>query len=314
MTTHFKLAPLEFPGDLHPTAARVELGLTLYLDDPGHWARDAAPRLAATLIEYAPAGALKWFTTSTSGTWRRVGDAEGLRQVHEGFATQGHRLGTHLRHGFYFQLADDPGAPSSGFFYREIDPSRTDRVSVLELTLPIDSDPGLLFQLAMEASALGPLWSGVGGYALRSNWQTRRVAMTHAYKWCGRWWGIDIQDPDEMAWFARAGLPGTGWLTLVGAPLVARLEIAPEQLQGWPEGIIALPRPHGTLIRAGEAPTEGDLNRFAFPEAYAAVARRLAPFFVPEPPELWGLFGGREQTAVWMRRLVDPEAWGAREA
>ncbi len=312
MSTRFALPPLVFEGDVHPTAARVELGLTLYLDEPAHWARVGAPRLLEALVGYAKPGALAWFTTATSREWRRVGDADGLRDVVGAFALQGERLTTRLRHGFYFQIADDPGAPSIGFFYREVDPSRTLRAAVIELTLPIAEDPGLLFQLAMEASALGPVLSGVGGYAVRASWQTRRVAMNHVYRWCGRWWGIDVQDPDEMAWFAREGLPGSNWLTLVGGRLVDALGIS-GLADGWAEGTLAIPRPHGILIRAGEAPTEGDLNVFAFPEAYAAVARRLAPWFVPEPPELWGLFGGREQTNAWMRRLVEPEPWASRE-
>lgn len=314
MSTHFKLAPLVFPDDLHPTAARVELGLTLYLDDPGVWAREGAPRLLESFVSYARPEALAWFATSTSGEWRRVGGPEGLRDVLTAFAAQGQRLSTHLRHGFYFQLADDAGAPSTGFYYREIDPARTDRVSVIELTLPVETDPGLLFQLAMEASALGPFFAGVGGYAVRASWQTRREAMSWVYRWCGRWWGVDIQDPDEMAWHVREGLPGSNWLTLVGAPLIEARGISSQTFEGFSPEIGVIPRPHGRLIRAGDAPTEGDLNRFELPEAYAQVARRLAPWFVEEPPELWGLFGGRQQTRAWMRRLVEPEPWAAREA
>jgi hypothetical protein len=68
---------------------------------------------------------------------------------------------------------------------------------------------------------------------------------------------------------------------------------------------------NAVLLRAGEQPTMGDLNRLAYPEAYAEVARRLDPLFVEEPSEFLGLFADNVHTHAWLRRLVEAGDWSA---
>lgn len=45
--------------------ARVALGLTVYLDDAGHWAERGLPAMVAALLRKVPEGALEWLTTLT---------------------------------------------------------------------------------------------------------------------------------------------------------------------------------------------------------------------------------------------------------
>jgi hypothetical protein len=93
--------------------------------------------------------------------WRRVGDG-GVDEIVASIAARTHVF-QRLLHHFNFRLADHPEVPSYGFAYTEIEPARGDRAGVIELTLPQDADPGLLFQLAMELASAGPLHCLVGG-------------------------------------------------------------------------------------------------------------------------------------------------------
>jgi hypothetical protein len=70
-----------------------------------------------------------------------------------------------------------------------------------------------------------------------------------------------------------------------------------------------MPLTHGTLVRAGERPTLGDLNALVYPAAYAEVAHRLAPLLPadPRPFPQWG--DDAKETAAWVRRFVAPEGW-----
>src|SRR4029450_13847279 len=99
---------------------------------------------------------------------------------------------------------------------------------------------------------------------------------------CLRYLGLDAQDPLAMSWLAPTGLPGTGGLTLIGAPLGGALGMDDAALKrrDWHEDVRVHALAKGLLVQAGRAPTLGDVNRLTLPFAYAEVARALAPHFV----------------------------------
>jgi hypothetical protein len=288
------------------TVARPALGLTLYLADPVFWANEGVGALFEAFLASAAADRLAWYTTSQIPDWHAIA-GDRLEEIRRAL---GHWHGR-PRNLLQVKVVDETEAPALGFVYREVDERVAHRASTLELILPPETDPERLVALAAEAARRGPLLSGVGGFVASWNPHEKPTAFWEIHAWCKRWLGLDVQDADAMAWHAFDGLPGSGWLTLVGnvAADRARVDLAALRAGPWPHGVEPRSLPHGLLLRAGSAPTLGDLNRGEFPFAYAEVARRLAPAFVKEPTPFWGGFLEHGDTLAWLRRLVEPEGW-----
>jgi hypothetical protein len=288
----------------HVSVACPTLGLTLYLTDMIAWARGAATAALAAWLRHCPAGSPTWYTTSGMADWEPVlGDTMPalLEQVSSPDLLR-------VRHLFWFRVVDDTGAPSAGFSYRETNEARGPG-GWLQLFLPEDTDPGRLLALTEELADLAPFLCGVGGHLASWNAHEKPTAFWDIRDWCRRHLGLDVQDPDQMAWHARQRLPGTSWLTLIGDPFEARAD-ALAAVETRPGPFTVTRRKHGLLVRAGERPDLGDVNTLTFPAAYAAVARRLAPFLVTgDELEFPGGFVDHGDTGAWLRRFVEPEGW-----
>ncbi len=299
-------APAALRGAPDVLVARPALGLTLYLAQPAVWAREGAAAMFQAFLARAPAGRLTWYTTSQIPDWHRV-DAARLSEISRALSPW---LGK-PRHLLQLKVVDDTGAPSVGFVYREIDERIARRAATLEIVFSPDSDPGVLLQLATEAASRFPVLCGVAGHAATWNPHEKPTAFWEIHGWCKRHLGLDVQDPDAMAWQVLDGLPGTSWITVIGNSLADRLKIDLAALAAgpWKHGVTGAALAHGLILQAGPAPVLGDLNRDEFPWVYAEVARRLAPWFVKEPSPYWGGFYEKEDTLAWLRRLVEPEGW-----
>lgn len=288
--------------------ARVGLGLTAYLDAPELWARGGALRVLETFLRRIPRRELLNVATSLTPTWRAIG-ASGLDEVLETFRYTGLTRG--VRHLFWVRLANDTGAPSLGFSYTEVDPQRSERTGVLEITLPEPWRSDELHSLAMEVLSTGPVCSLIAGKVFRYDRHEQARAFHQIYRWASRYIAIDVQLADEMAWLAPHSLPGSSWLTYVGERLARTREIDLGSLRAreWPHDVRATPVADGLLLQAGAEPVQGDLNRLRFPHAYSEVARLLGPYFADPPPELWGSFHLQKHTSLWFRRLIEPTPW-----
>lgn len=288
--------------------ARAPLGLTAYLDGQDTWAHGGAQRMLRRFLARTPRAPLTGFATSLMSHWRPLDD-DLLKEAIESFETRGILHG--MRHLFWMKLANDWGAPGLGFTYWEVDPRRAARAGILEITLYEVDDPQLLRELALALLECGPVYSLVGGFVYRYDEHEKAAAFEQIYRWATRHVGIDVQMPEDMSWLAPRVIPGVNWLTYVGPGLAKNAEID--------LGAVAAPpfehdvRTHavagGVLLQAGEAPLQGDLNRFRWPFAYAEVARRLSPWFPSPPPDLWGPFYRERHSELWFRRLVDPAGW-----
>lgn len=288
--------------------ARAPLGLTAYLDRPDLWAHGAAERIFAIFLERVPRQYLRFLSTSLMPTWKGI-DESALPDVLESLRFAGALAG--VRHLFWMRLANDPGAPALGISYAEVDPQRTTRAGVLEITLPETWKPQALFELALEILNTAPVHSLVGGVAFRYDVHDEANAFNQIYRWASRYIAIDAQKPDEMAWLAPRALPGSSWLTYVGGSVAAAagIDLAALRATRFEHDVRMLDVADGLLFRAGDVPMQGDLNRMRFPFAYAEVARALGPWFASPPPELWGTFFREKHTEIWFRRLIDPAAW-----
>ncbi|WP_342378048.1 DUF3396 domain-containing protein [Myxococcus stipitatus] len=297
--------------DTGDAVIRAELGLTAYLAEPEFWAREGAQRALDLMLDLPTADLLRYYTTSVMTEWDDVGPRM-LKSLRDGLTSRA-LLVEKPRHLFFFRLADEPNCPSVGFSYTEIDPRRATRAAVLELTLPQGHTPEDLQALAVALTELGPVYSLVGGYTARWNMLYPKLAFSEFYLWAQRYLGLDIQDAEEFAPFAPVGLPGSNWLTYLGEPLAKQLEVDLAALErtAWKPPVETLPVRSGLMLRAGARPTMGDLNRFAYPEAYAEVARTLEPYFAAELPEFWGPFTDKQHTGAWLRRLAVAKDWSA---
>jgi hypothetical protein len=283
------------------TVARGVLGLTLYLVDLPSWAGGGLPYALRAVLDVVGAERLAWYTTSVLTDWRRM--TPPMRQA---LLAELDRPGP-LRHLWRLRLVDDPGAPGAGLAYREVDEARG-RTGYLQIVLPPDTGPAALATLAAGLGDRYAFASGVGGYLATWNEHEKPAAFFDIHAWSRRFLGLDVQDPDAMSWHARNRLPGTNWLTLVGTRFAHAGAITEAISAPGPADIKVSPLRHGLLIQAGERPTWGDLNCDSYPEAYAAVARRLEPH-VGAAFELWGGFYQHKHTQAWLHRFVEPTAW-----
>jgi len=304
--TRLPVPPIVLRDARDVRVARVALGLTLYLDDALPWARGGAAAALRAFVAAAPSGRLRWYTTSAMDTWDRCG-SDTLARLADSLTLPWGSVAP--RHCFELRVADDTDAPALGFSYREVDAARRGGAGWLQIVLPDDHDPSDLLHLALELGHAHPFLGGVGGYVAAWNRDQRAAAFRAMRAWCKRYVGMDVQDPDAMSWRARAALPGIGWLTLLGPGLLRALPGACDLAAPWHEPVAVMPLSHGTLVRAGERPTLGDLNALVYPAAYAEVAHRLAPLLPadPRPFPQWG--DDAMETAAWVRRFVAPEGW-----
>lgn len=290
--------------------ATIALGLTAYLDAPADWAQGGIASVFDEARALLPEESLCCYVTSAMTRWAAM-TPEGLDALRAALA-QRHVPLPVVQHGFSLALADDPGAPTLGMRYVEVDPARADRAAVLEFTLPAEGDPGALFQLAMVLSRAGAVHSLTAGYALRWNPRWRREAFNYFHAWSRRFLGVDAGDPEELAWRAPTKLPSVNWLTLVGRSVAAAndLDLVTLVTRPWETDVKTFATPAGLLLRAGEAPTPGDLNAMELPLAYAEVTDALAPLLIETPKDFWGAFlEERGRTTRWHRRLLEPEGW-----
>jgi len=290
--------------------AQITYGLTLYLDEGLTWAKGAAAEALSLFLDVAPRASLRWLKTSVLPEWQRINERD-LLSLGAGLTVGWTE--TRVRHRFRMQLADDQGAPAAGVDYQELDEHCDGRTSVLQLALPPALGHAALLHLATELGSRFPYWSGIGGWVATWDDGDKATAFRCLLGWCKRSLGLDVQVPDEMARYARAALPGTGWLTLVGSPLAqARaIDLAGLAAQKWETPATVKTLPRGLLIRAGEVPTLGDLNQLQYPEVYADVAARLAEYLPDGPLLFWGPFSYEDVAVKWLHRLVTPDGWAA---
>lgn len=296
---------LDSDADVH--VANVELGVTFYLAEPLQWAQQGAAKALELFMQLAPRDHLLWYTTSRLDTWKRVTQST-LHELLDVFSV--HWLGQ-LRHGFEFVLADDTGSECTGFRYVEVDPTRVARTSLLELTLPAHFDPAQLEKLADAVFELGPVRSGIGGYALRYNPLHKGTAFTCAHGFAKRYVGLDMQDRDVTPWLVLDKLPGVSWLNYLGTGFLeaSGLDAAALCAHAFEQPIAVTRSARGLRIQAGKQPTLVDLNRFEDARVYEELARQLQAFFVPEPSPLYGKFVQEEDATAWFRRFIEPTGW-----
>lgn len=301
--------PDEIVLDSDPSrvVARPVLILTAYLADDAAWSRHHLSDVLRLFVNVVGADRLPFYTTSLSPDWLRVRPAE-VEQLIDDARNLWWRGS--VRHHFWLRIQDVISAPSVGFSYREVDSALQPRSGFLQVTLPLDHATDDLLQLTLAVAHTGAVHSAVAGYGYSYDPWFKSTAFWEAYRSCRRYLGVDIQDPDQMAWHARAAVPGTNWLTVLSDSLLATcgVERAAIAEHRFASRVQALALPTAVVLRAGDQPEWGDRNLLSVPAAYAEVAQLLAPHF-PVGLQYWGGFAEHAATDAWLHRFDQPSGW-----
>jgi len=176
----------------------------------------------------------------------------------------------------------------------------------------LEKDPERYLATAKRLCDLLPVLCGHVGYSLETSPYYEMQAYREAYALAMRHPGLNIAS-DHATWPLRdeKGVEAVNWLTLVGSTPLGKLGGAAElrrRLKAH-RSISIIETPHGVIIRAGEQPQLGDVNRREDLPEYRAVYRALKDVmdqvltdFRPLPlgfarPEK------AEKTLRWLRRF-----------
>jgi hypothetical protein len=116
-----------------------------------------------------------------------------------------------------------------------------------------------------------------------------------------RFQGFDVDAPVSVKLWARKGIKGVSWLTLVSSELLEKLGGAAVLRSQLGEAIVLHPMPWGVLFQAGATPGTGDVNAGDRLPHYRELNKALRPIRVVDLPSLGHL--GREETRLWLQRL-----------
>ncbi|MCC7542792.1 MAG: hypothetical protein IT379_41640, partial [Deltaproteobacteria bacterium] len=144
-------------GTMPPRADAHVLAATLFLENPVLWARGGVVAALTDFLRVAGVASVEWWRTSIIGGWQGV-SASGLPSLVEALGAWSFPHPS--RPLFGFALVDDPEDPATVFLYREIDVEGGARRAVLEVTLPVATDPERFHALVREMASRGP-WTNV---------------------------------------------------------------------------------------------------------------------------------------------------------
>ncbi|MFO0613164.1 MAG: DUF3396 domain-containing protein [Polyangiaceae bacterium] len=125
-----------------------------------------------------------------------------------------------------------------------------------------------------------------------------------------RFHGFDVLGAHRVSADATDGIKCVNWLTLVDAPLLAKLGGREALRSSLSSAIVFHDIPNGVVIQAGERPVAGDAHGPDELAAYREVARALKPIFAKGP---FGRFRAMEDfqryTTEWRERFFPGAKW-----
>ncbi|HMA94029.1 MAG TPA: type VI immunity family protein, partial [Polyangiaceae bacterium] len=175
-------------------------------------------------------------------------------------------------------------------------------LSFFKVTVPVDVDLEAFAALFDALRKVLRIRWGNAGYTY-SSWEVleryagARAIYAHARRYCGFDVGQSVRQLERFCDAIRT----VNWLTAAGPELTAKLEaVRPVGLDA-SNLITVLRDEHGLLVRAGQTPQIGDVNRLEFPPPYAASDRLLRPIRATQANFL-GRWDERS-TEAWLSRF-----------
>ncbi|BCH33439.1 hypothetical protein MesoLjLc_53690 [Mesorhizobium sp. L-8-10] len=185
-----------------------------------------------------------------------------------------------------------------------------ERSNYIQILMPaeiLSDDPEAFAALTHDICDKFPFASGHAGYVLERSPYAPNKAYPLAYPLAMRHPGADMSDMFEASYAVKeGGIKGVNWLTALGPPFVKRLGgVAQLRAQLKPDVNMVETR-HGTILRAGERPETGDVNRRRSLPAYRAAFGTIKPVLVDWYPS-FNLQRADEDdlTERWLHRFDD---------
>ncbi|OJH42370.1 type VI immunity family protein [Cystobacter ferrugineus] len=281
---------------------RPGLSLAMYYGKPLHEMVDAVERVVRTYLQFIPEGAITalcgtnaWGAFSTSRLQRQIKKLHSRSVDYTNIdlgsgpllASEG-PYGWHLNGGNLSSVDIRPN--NSNVCIHEFPPEELNRVGVQQMV-----------DWVVSIAEQHPFETGQFGYAFN---QLQRTWTSQADEFVGgvamRFLGFDILDP-ALAREARGLVPNCSWLNLLGDGVVERLGGEQAIRHALSSAVQVRRISGGLLLRAGELPPIGDVNRRA-PDLgpVREVARLTRPLRVTKRV----LFYGTEEFRnAWVHRF-----------
>jgi hypothetical protein len=185
------------------------------------------------------------------------------------------------------------------------DAGRLESASIIRYVLPASwgiERAGEMLEIAKSLCELLPFRCGHAGYGFEYSKYFPRVAQEHAWAQSMRHPGIDIHDNvNDPRAVAFDGIRGVNWLTMIDDAFIKELGGSPKF-----KLCTTIPVKGGLIIKAGEAPDIGDVNRRdnlpAYREAFGYIEPITKRTF--ERASWVGLLrDGGPRTERWLKRF-----------
>lgn len=292
---------------------RPSVGLTVYLDRPLPWCREAVVRAQETFFARAESE-LKWYTDWKIG---RLRPATGklLRYPLQWLAEPD---AADAAFGWRMFAADPPeDAPSYIFEGYSVEAAvegpGPSYLSFMRIRLPLESlapGYGRFIEFAAEIVSELPFHHGTGGFFFSESEQRGIQQKNSAVVFAAamRFHGVEPDAPVTTSASLIEGIKTINWLTLVDDGFLVKLGGYESLRSRLSEEIVVHRLAHGVMIQAGKEPGFGDVNAGDRLPLYREVARVLKPIRTKSHPQLGdrsnGSFGDAG-TAAWLSRFDD---------
>lgn len=296
---------------------RLAADVMLYLDYPLGERRDDVLAILEAFYQLCPKDAMAWYASETmtqfkpatsrahmlpATWWKNGAPQKPLRELqlkcganHDSVAT----CGIYLR-----------SAERSNRSFR----SMSNYVRFIVETTFVETSYQRFVDFVHLACDRLPFVSGHGGYVIECNQYHPNEAQAAAYPLAMRFQGVDIATMSRGPWAVRhERVKNAAWLTLVGAGLLEKIGGIKGVEAKATDRLAVLSTRHGVVIRAGERPILGDVNRREDLQAYIDAYRLVEPLQAGietlfAPFDLPGKVDATAATERWLVRFAKKES------
>ncbi|GII05427.1 type VI immunity family protein [Planobispora takensis] len=167
-------------------------------------------------------------------------------------------------------------------FKYEVWAGQSTQANLVSLAFPPQwglDDPDEMLTLVRRLGEIFPFTSGIAGWSLECSRYAEEDSQTHAWNASMRHPGADVvRIPADARAPGSDAIKGVGWLTLVGADLLADLGGLPGLRARLPGVIELIECRHGVIIKAGPRPLLGGPHHDGELSPYRQVYQVLAPW------------------------------------
>ena len=291
---------------------REAITVAFFLPPPIHESVDGLRKAFELYLNTIPPGALTWSCVGASAeSWSRVSKTTFARCL-----AQLEPAPAKARRVTAFKLTDgDVGAEAPGYGVIVVgspggEPRLPDEQNLIQMTFPFEVvDVGAadtFVGFCRQVAELLPYVSGYAAPGLQWAMLYEGEAMQEARPLAIRHPGYDVEHNEMTRLRLGKRVRGARWLTFLGKEIAGELG-GYAGLRGALSNAIAVePLGSGVMIRAGELPEIGDVNKGIGVPLLREVAAVIEPVTVFNDLGLFGNFADRDQDYFdrWERRLL----------